>query len=51
VTEQFLHGSDVLVVLQQVRGERMAEHVTGRALGQTSRPNRFLDRWRTDSCR
>jgi hypothetical protein len=37
VTEQLLNGPDIISVLQQVRGEGMAEGVAGRMLGEPHR--------------
>jgi len=42
VTEQFLHGPDVVVVLQQVRGERMTQGVARRSLRDARPPHRVL---------
>src|ERR1044072_6491755 len=36
MAEELLHGADVLSALQQMRGERMAQGVTARALRKTS---------------
>ena len=42
VSEQLLHGPDVLSFLQQVRGERMTKRVAGSRLADSGRAYRRL---------
>ena len=48
VAEQFLHGADVVAVLEQVRGEGMAQRVASGRLGDSrpvhGGPHRLLHR-------
>ena len=44
VPEEFLHGSDVVAVFQQVSGEGVAEGVGAGALGDAGMPDRVSDR-------
>ena len=44
VTEKFLHGPDVVVVLEQVRGKGMTQGMRARALCETRGVNGFLHR-------
>ena len=43
VPEQFLNGSDVVAVLQQMGRKRMAEDVAARGHGKAGFENRLLD--------
>ena len=43
VTEQFLHGPDVVAVLEEMSRERMAERVTERAAGDAGPADGILD--------
>ena len=43
VAEQILHGPDVRPVFQQMRGERMAQHMRAHALIQSRPQGGFLD--------
>jgi hypothetical protein len=44
VTEQFLHGTDVVTVLKQMCGERVPEGVAAHRLVDACQFDRFLDR-------
>jgi hypothetical protein len=43
VSEKLLHGADVVVVLEKVRRERVAERVRAGPLGDASLEDRLLD--------
>ena len=42
MTEKLLHGADVMLVFEQVRGERVPERVTRRPLGDACTPDGVL---------
>ena len=43
MSQQFLHGADVVTVLQQMRGERMSQRVAAHVLGNAGGAGGFLD--------
>ena len=42
--QQFLHGTDVIAGFQQVRGERVAQAVSGWVFAELRPPDRLTDR-------
>ncbi len=44
MAQEFLHGADIVTLLEQMGGEGVAERVAGRPLGDAGRQHRVLHR-------